>query len=527
MTFGCRFLSVLILLAMLFGAMPSALAATPEDYDSDNPEVLEPDHLYAESALLMDMDTGEILLSKNSRVRMYPASTTKIMTMILAVESGIPLDQQVTIPKEADDVPEGSSVIGIKSKDVMTWGDLLYGFMLRSGNDGSNAIAVLTAGSIDAFVQRMNMKVMELGCEGTHYVNAHGYHTEDHYTTAQDLAKMSIYAMKNPVFRQVVATGKTEITITRGGKTKTSEIENRNSLVVSDSKYYYPGANGIKTGHHNKAGRCVVASAEREGINLIAVVMNCATEEKQFDDAKKLFNYGFCQYAQYSMAELLTQLQPEIATVEIENAAENDPAGGTMQLRFGEITGGDITRMIQRNSARAMELALGQVREGLTVNWNRELVAPVTAGETMGEVCFTAPDGSQVSTTLIATRNIEAKPEPTPSPTPTRAPTEAPAATQAGEERVEDEQQPPRDNGGMIRALAIFIAVALLLAAVLMIHVHMQNERRRKAARRRARRRRAMASRGVQKGREKDKKRPSGAAKAKQGKTASHSRRDS
>ena len=203
MTLKYRLLALTILLAMVLIA-PSALAVTPDDYDSLQPNILEADHLYAESAFLMDMDTGEILLSKNSRVRVYPASTTKIMTLVLALESGIPLDQQVTIPKEADSTPEGSSNVGIKPKDTMTWSDLLYGFMLRSGNDAANAIAVLTAGSIDNFVQRMNQKAMELGCEGTHYVNAHGYHTEDHYTTAQDLARISLYGMKDKTFREIV-----------------------------------------------------------------------------------------------------------------------------------------------------------------------------------------------------------------------------------------------------------------------------------------------------------------------------------
>ena len=497
MTLKYRLLALTILLAMVLIA-PSALAVTPDDYDSLQPNILEADHLYAESAFLMDMDTGEILLSKNSRVRVYPASTTKIMTLVLALESGIPLDQQVTIPKEADSTPEGSSNVGIKSKDTMTWSDLLYGFMLRSGNDAANAIAVLTAGSIDNFVQRMNQKAMELGCEGTHYVNAHGYHTEDHYTTAQDLARISLYGMKDKTFREIVATGKTEISLNRGGKTLTSEIENRNSLVVSDSKYYYPGANGIKTGHHNKAGRCVVASAEREGVNLIAVVMDCATEERQFADAKKLFDYGFSQYAEYSMAELLDQLKPEIATVEIENAAENDPQGGTMMMRFGEINGGEITRKVQRNSERAMALALESVRAGMNVQWNRDLVAPVGAGEVMGQVSFTAPDGRQVSASLIATRSIEAQPTPAPTPTPSPAPVTQSPVAHGSQISAPTENNggdgPARGNRGAIGLLFVIVILGIAAVVGLLFYVHARNERKRRAARRRARRRRAMAA---------------------------------
>lgn len=487
MTLLRRAIAVLAALTLLLAGAAIARAATPEDYDDTRPNALEADHLYAESAFLMDMDTGEILLSKNSRIRMYPASTTKIMTLILALESGIALDQQVTIPKEADKVPEGSSVIGIKSKDTMTWGDLLYGFMLRSGNDGSNAIAVLAAGSIDEFVNRMNRKAGELQCEGTHFVNAHGYQNENHYTTAQDLARMSVYGMKNPDFRKIVATAKCDITITRGGKSKTAEIENRNSLVVSDSNYYYLGANGIKTGHHKQAGRCVVASAAREGVNLLAVVMNADTEAHQFEDAKRLLNYGYSQYAAYSMAELLEQLQPEIATVTLENAIESDPGGGTMLLHLGDVAGGEATRMIQRNSERAMQLALDDVRSGIEVTWNRELAAPVEAGEILGSVRFAAPDGSEVSAALIASRSVEAKPEPTPTATPTLAPTKPAQAAQTGNTRA------PREGHAPYALISVAVLGVMLIAGLGAYAVADERRRRRARARRRARRRRQAA----------------------------------
>ena len=497
MTIKTRVLSALIALIALCSMISAAFAVTPDDYDSDRPELLENDHLYAESAFLVDMDTGEILLSKNSRVRMYPASTTKIMTLILALESGIPLDQVVTMPKETDDVPKGSSVIGIQSGDQMTWSDLLYGFMLKSGNDGSNAIAVLTAGSIDAFVQRMNQKAAELGCEGTQYTNAHGYQDENHYTTAQDLARISFYAMQNETFRQIVAAPNKAITITRGGKSKTGDAVNRNSLVIPESKYYYPGATGIKTGHHNQAGWCVVASATRSGVSLMAVVLDCSTEEKKWTDAKKLFNYGFLQYSQYSMTELLNQMQTEICSVKIDNVAEDDPNGDSMLLKYGSITGGDVQRMIQRNSEKAMQLAQEDIRKTLNVQWKRELVAPVTAGEVLGTVSFSAPDGTLVSADLIATRNVAARPEPTPTPEPTAAPKQAGRSGNGETIEIDVKEGPkvnPR-NTGALRLLTIIIAVALLAIAILLVAARRREVRRRREMQRRraARRRRAQA----------------------------------
>ena len=497
MTTRRRVLSAFIAIIALFSMINAALAVTPEDYNDQTPGVLENDHLYAESAFLVDMDTGEILLSKNSRVRMYPASTTKIMTLLLAIESGIPLDQVVTMPPETDDVPKGSSVIGIKSGDQMTWSDLLYSFMLMSGNDGSNAIAVLTAGTVDAFVQRMNQKAAELGCEGTQYTNAHGYHDENHYTTAQDLARISFYAMQNETFRQIVATPSKTITITRGGKSKTGDAQNRNSLVVPESKYYYPGANGIKTGHHNQAGWCVVASAERSGVNLMAVVLDCGTEEKKWTDARRLFNYGFLQYSQYSMTELLNQMQTEICTVKIDNVAEDDPNGDSMMLKYGVINGGDVQRMIQRNSEKAMRLAQDDVRKTLDIRWNRELVAPVTAGEALGTLSFLAPDGTRVSTELIATRDVAARPEPTPSPTPTAAPEPVEeSGTEVSRGDVPARRAPNPKNNGPIRVLLIIVILALIAIAALLVAAQRRKARRRRELQRRraAQRRRAQAA---------------------------------
>ena len=485
MTFIPRRLWAALAVAMLMSLLPSALAraVTPDDYDPNNPGLLDNDHLYAESAFLFDMDTGEILLSKNSRVRMYPASTTKIMTCILAMESGIDLDQTVVIPREAANVPEGSSVVGVRQGDEITWRDLLGGLMLRSGNDAANAIAVLTSGSIDAFVARMNEKAAELNCEGTHFVNAHGYHDSDHYTTAQDLGRMALYAMRSEDFRQIVALPRQTLTVTRKGKEVTQDAENRNSLLVPESNYYYPDATGIKTGHHNKAGRCVVASAERDGVRLIGIVMNCASEEEQFADAKKLFEYGFTRYSPCTMESLLNRLWPEVNRVAIENAAEDDPDGGELMLNLGTITGGDASRMLQVNSEKAMSLALEDVRGGLTFQWSRALEAPVSAGEVMGTVAFSAPDGTQVTAELLASRAIAAKPEPTPTPEPTPVP--------AG--------NASRRKGAPV-GLLILAALGTALAASLLVALKLRQDRRRRRRRAAARRRRAAQTRRTKRG---------------------------
>ena len=338
----------------------------------------------------------------------------------------------------------------------------------------------------------MNLRAVQLGCEGTHFVNAHGYHDQDHYTTAQDLAKISMYAMQNETFRKIVGTPHYTITVTRGGKTASTDAENRNSLLLPESKYYYQGATGIKTGHHSKAGRCVVASAERDGVRLLAVVMDTASEERQFADAHKLFNYGFSQYSPYRMSELLNNLQGEICQVHFDNAIETDVAGGDMLLRYGTVTGGESTKMIHRNSDVAMQAALEGIRADMTIEWNRDFVAPVEAGEVVGVVRFTAPDGTPVSAELIASRSIEAKPEPTPTPEPTPVPT----LDVGGDEDNGEVQVDNPHNREMVRVIVILLIVALLLLMVLLIGSQVMRRRRRRRRMRRRTRRGTPAAKG-------------------------------
>ena len=173
-----HFAALLAILCGLFAALSGF--ASPEDYNKNFPAALQADQLYGESAIVIDADTGEVLLAKNDAVRMYPASTTKMMTLLLGIESGIPLDTVVTIPAEAADITSDSSVVPVYRGETMTFQDLLYGTMLKSGNDGANAIAVLVAGSIPAFVEKMNARAQEIGCTGTHFANAHGLHDDNH-----------------------------------------------------------------------------------------------------------------------------------------------------------------------------------------------------------------------------------------------------------------------------------------------------------------------------------------------------------
>ena len=448
-----RIVSILLTLFLLVPASAEAPAASPTPL----PEAYSIDRLTAEAALLIDADTGDILYSRNSRVRMYPASTTKIMTLLLALESGISLDEQVTIPSEAGNVPANSSVVPVYPGDVMTWRDLLYGFMLNSGNDGANAIAVISAGKISAFVDRMNARAQELGCSGTHFVNAHGYHDSDHYTTAQDLALISAEAMKNPEFREIVAAPHWDMTIARKGGTVIQKIDSRVSLLIEGQKYFYPACTGIKTGHTGKAGWCFVGSATRDGVNLIAVVLKCPEEMDKFFDAARLWEYGFSMYEAVPLPDILVKAVPPIAVV-VENAAQDDETGGRIELNFGGMTvTGTGKRMINTSLVGAMEAAVAEAAGQYRFELSRELSAPVVAGETLGTLIWETEEGT-VSATLVASRDVLARQE-------------APAAA------------PPARTGSTLPLVAL--GGALLVALVALIAVAFAARRSRKKRKKR------------------------------------------
>ena len=229
----------------------------------------------AKQAILIDGKSGEILFEKAAEERAYPASTTKIMTALIVLDLceryDIDTNTQVTVPKEAVGI-EGSSVY-LKAGETRTIEDLLYATMLRSGNDAATALAVSMGGNGENFVQMMNDKVRELGCRQTRFQNPTGLFDEQHYTTAMDLAKIAQKAMEKDDFRKIA------------GAQKWKTYTNKNKTV-----FQYQGGTGIKIGFTEKSGRTLVASATREDVELIAVVLNDAN---WFADAYALLDYGF------------------------------------------------------------------------------------------------------------------------------------------------------------------------------------------------------------------------------------------
>jgi D-alanyl-D-alanine carboxypeptidase len=241
-----------------------------------------PSH-HARAAALIDVTSGRILFSQRGDEPMKIASLTKIMTAIVAIEHGN-LDDVVTVSRRAAGM-EGSSIY-LRVGEKMTLHNLLYGLMLRSGNDAAMAIAEHVGGSVEGFVYLMNRKAEELGLANTHYMNPHGLDHPDHYMSANDLAKLTAYALKNPVFKNIV---KTRV------KTAPNPYEPWDYKWVNKNKMLqmYEGADGVKTGYTKQASRTLVSSATRNGQQLAAVTLN---DGNDWADHRRLLDYGFQHY---------------------------------------------------------------------------------------------------------------------------------------------------------------------------------------------------------------------------------------
>ena len=254
------------------------------------------------SEIVMDAYSGRILYGNNFNEKKYMASTTKILTAIAVLEN-CDTSAEVTVTDKTVGV-EGSSIY-LEKGEVLTVKDLLYGLMLRSGNDCAETLAVFCSGSIKGFADLMNETAEKTGAKNSHFVTPHGLHSDDHYTTAKDLALISRYAMQNPVFKEIVSATKAVIPFTTRNTTRV--LYNKNKLLKS-----MDGANGIKTGYTKKAGRCLVASCERNGMQLISVVLNCAP---MFERSKEMMENCF---SVYSMEKVLS-CEEIFAFIPIEN----------------------------------------------------------------------------------------------------------------------------------------------------------------------------------------------------------------
>ena len=321
-----RILAVIITFCICFILVPEVKAANELNVS-------------AKSAVLMDAQTGRIIYSKNPEEKLPMASTTKIMTALLAIESGR-LDETVTVSANAQ-AQEGSSIY-LRSGERILLRDLVYGLMLNSGNDAAVAIAEHMSGSEEAFAEAMTKRAKELGAVNTSFKNPNGLDQEGHYTTAYDLALIAAYAMKNDEFKKTVSTKSATATLEGG---ETLYFSNHNKLLKM-----YDGAVGVKTGFTKASGRCLVSAAERDGKMITAVTLNAPDD---WNDHKKLLDYGF------SAVEIKTLARKE------ERIAEKDGYGFVPEEDVQVVTGKD--------------------RFEIKLHLPKKLPSPANKGEKVGE----------------------------------------------------------------------------------------------------------------------------------------------
>lgn len=366
MTFAVRTIVALIMLACAASlpAFAASPAATPD-----------PPRISADAAVLIDASTGQILYGKNETRRMHPASLTKIMTILVALEVADPNDV-VTISRQAGGWNAGS-IAGLKPGEKMTLENLMRAAALISANDATIAIGEHAAGNYETFIGWMNLRAQLLGARQTRFANTHGWTHPNHYITAYDMALITRWALRNPQFARLVSTR--QATITWEGSERRDEAYNTNRLLHSD----FPGIDGVKTGTTSAAGHCLVASATRNGRQLIAVVLHSGN---RYRDAAEILEYGFAipPVTVYTSGE-------EVERMPVRDGVRPDvvvTAGSEMKVYLPSDRG-DLQRRLDLPA---------------------EVKAPVNKGQRVGEMVFRVHGTYLGCVPLVAAQAVIRKP---------------------------------------------------------------------------------------------------------------------
>lgn len=348
----------------------------------------------AGAAILLDSNTEKIIYSKSESERMYPASTTKILTAILTIEN-CNLDDIVTVPYEAVySIPSGYSVAALQPGEQLTVEQLLKVMLVHSANDAANVLAYHVSGSIEGFANLMNQKVSELGLTNTHFTNPSGMHDENHYTTAYDLAIIMKYCMKNSTFRNL--SGLKYCTIPATNKYEERVFNTTNELLIYDnrnvsSNYYYKYAIAGKTGYTTQAKNSLVSVSNKDNLELICVVLSVGLYPNnlsaKFIDTKSLFDYGYNNYTVKKLREknaIATQAEVKNGTKETRN----------LDLLISD----DLTALISQDELNTDFSPEIQVEDNL--------MAPISQGQVVGKIVYNI-DGIEYSSDLIASHSVK------------------------------------------------------------------------------------------------------------------------
>lgn len=349
-------------------------------------ELLAQPEVSSEAAILIDLQSGQILYQKNKDKRMYPASTTKILTGLIAMKRGN-LSDMVKVSREA--CQTDGSAVGLQEGENIKLENLLYAMLLSSGNDAAVAVAEHISGSVDGFVRLMNDEARAMGAVSSHFANPHGLHDPNHYTTASDLALIAREAMKNNIFRKYVGTYSYQFKRTLPRPVNgipQEDFVNLNHLLWP-GPFEYKGVTGVKTGYTDEARRCLVSSAERNGRELLVVVMK-AENNLIYKDSIALLDYGFNQFRQ------------------VELVREGSPAGSAkvkkgVEEEVGAVASAGFNYDLPVGGNPAIEKK---------VNFDVNLEAPVKKGQKVGTMTLVVGGANVGSVDLAADRDVDRKP---------------------------------------------------------------------------------------------------------------------
>ncbi|MEG0441075.1 MAG: D-alanyl-D-alanine carboxypeptidase family protein [Oscillospiraceae bacterium] len=381
-----RFLPLLLAFALL---LPTGVLA------------LEDPKPAATAAILIDGENGDILYEYQAHEKRYPASITKVMTGLLVLEAAnrgeLALSDVITADASMNrDLSADGSTQDIKIGEVMSVGDLLHCLLIPSANEAANILAVAVAGDIDSFIDKMNQRAKELGCENTHFSNTHGLHVDDHYTTAYDITLFVREAMQNPTFRTIVSS--VSYTVPPTNMHEERILHDTNALISTFNirGYYYKYAIGVKTGTTPQAGSCLAAAAEKDGKYLISVILGAKiiTQEngdrlrQSFSETTRMFEWGFSNFTRQSILDDMTPLReiPVTLSSEVSSVALR-PEKALEATLPNDVDSAAFTREVKLNA--------------------EQVEAPVKAGQVLGEVTVKNGDTVYGTIPLVAVQDVE------------------------------------------------------------------------------------------------------------------------
>lgn len=363
------------------------------EYEKDKQKVLDnTPEIGCKSAYVAEPTTGKVIYEKNAHQKMYPASTTKILTALVAMEK-CDLTEKAKVSKKALAlVPAGYSNAKLQVGEEISISDLLYALLIPSANEAANVLAEHISGSIENFAKLCNKRAKELGCEQLHFVNANGMHDTNHYCSAYDLYLIAKECQKHEIFNEIVKTRSYTVPATNIYKRQDRVLKNTNSLIQpTERNYYYPYCTGIKTGHTTPAGECLVASSSYNDIDLISVVLGGSINSKglneRFSDTKNLFEFF---YDNYTVKEIINQ-KKAVVNLNVNHATKD-----TASL--------DVIAQTNIETIVPNKLKIDDIQKNIQLDEN--ISAPIKQNQVLGKVTINA-DGLNYTVNLIASHPVE------------------------------------------------------------------------------------------------------------------------